>query len=135
VIDTNIAVSALLWGGRPRELLRLAANVAVVQMFSSPALIAELQRVMDYPKLQKKVQATGLTAASLTFHYRSILTVVEPPTVPNIVERDPDDNQVVAAAIAARADAIISGDDDLLALGEAAGVPVLSVAQALALFV
>lgn len=63
------------------------------------------------------------------------MTLVEPLVVEAVVLRDPDDDHVVAAAVAAKADAIVSGDDDLLALGEATGVPVLRVVEALGLFV
>jgi uncharacterized protein len=135
VIDTNIAISALLWGGQPRMLLQLADDPTVLQLFSSPVLLEELQRVLDYPKFRPRIEATGANAISLLFAFRSIVTLVEPAMVPKVVERDPDDNHVVAAALAVQADAIVSGDDDLLALGDAAGLPVLRVAEALALFV
>lgn len=133
VIDTNIAVSALLWGGPPRQLLQTAFDPARLMLFTSPALIDELKRVLHYPKLQVRVSGTGMSAADLTFRFQSLTTLVEPQFVPAIVERDPDDNQVIAAALAAEADAIISGDDDLLALGDIAPIPVLTVGEALTL--
>ncbi len=134
MIDTNVAISALLWGGQPRKLLELADDPTVLQLFSSPVLLGELKRVLGYPKLQRRLQATGSNAASLLFAFRSIITLVEPAMVPKIVERDPDDNHVVAAAVTAQADAIVSGDDDLLALSEVAGVAVLRVSEAITLF-
>lgn len=133
VTDTNIAISALLWGGRPRELLRLALDPAQLILFSSPVLLGELERVLSYAKLQRQVAKTGLSPDALYFHYRSIVTIVEPAEVRQLVARDPDDDHVVAAALTAQADAIVSGDDDLLARGDAAGVPVLRVGEALAL--
>ena len=134
MIDTNIVVSALLWGGKPRELLRLAADPARLQLFTSPVLLRELQRVLAYPKLQPRLAAMDMSAGEMLFHYRAIATVVEPLEVDQLVRRDPDDDHVVAAALAAKADAIVSGDDDLLALGEVAEVPVLKVAEAVKLF-
>jgi putative PIN family toxin of toxin-antitoxin system len=107
VTDTNVAISALLWGGRPRELLRLAFDPAKLQLFSSPLLLDELQRVLAYPKLQPRIAAIGSSHDALSFHYRSIISVVEPTFIPQRVERDPDDNHVIAAAIAAKADAIV----------------------------
>ncbi len=135
VTDTNIAISALLWGGRPRELLRLAFDPTRLILFSSPVLLAELERVLAYPKLQRQIAKTGLSPDALYFHYRSIVTMVEPAKVRQLVARDPDDDHVIAAALTAQADAIVSGDDDLLALGDKAGVPVLRVGEALGLFV
>jgi uncharacterized protein len=111
--DTNIAISALLWGGRPRELIRLAFEPAKLQLFSSPPLLKELERVLAYPKLQPRIAKMGLSHEALFFHYRSVVTVIQPTNVPEIVDRDPDDNHVVAAALAANADAIVSGDEAL----------------------
>lgn len=135
ILDTNIVISALLWGGKPRELLELAEDSYVLQLYSSPALLAELQQVLSYPKFQSRIEATGRNVPGLLFAFRSIVTLFEPTIVPEVVARDPDDNHVIAAALAAKADAIVSGDDDLLSLGDAAGMPVLRVAEALGLFV
>ncbi|MBK6708429.1 MAG: putative toxin-antitoxin system toxin component, PIN family [Sphingomonadales bacterium] len=115
VIDTNIVVSALLWDGKPRALLRLAADPARLQLFTSPMLLGELQRVLAYPKLQP-LAAMAMSAEAMLFHYCSIVTVVEPSEVTKVVHRDPDDDQVAAVALMAKADAIVSGDDDLLSL-------------------
>jgi predicted nucleic acid-binding protein len=57
--------------------------------------------------------------------------VVEPPPLPQPVCRDPDDDAVLALAIAAKADLIVSGDEDLLSMNSFAGIPILSPALAL----
>ena len=56
--------------------------------------------------------------------------MVEPAIVPRVV-RDADDDQVIAAALAAQADLIVSGDDDLLAIGSYQGIRILTAAEAL----
>ncbi len=56
--------------------------------------------------------------------------LVEPPPLPQPVCRDPDDDAILALALAARVELIVSGDDDLLALGNFQGVPIVSPAQA-----
>ena len=48
------------------------------------------------------------------------------------VSRDVDDDAVLACALAARADLIVSGDEDLLVLKEFQGIPIATIAQALA---
>jgi predicted nucleic acid-binding protein len=57
--------------------------------------------------------------------------VIEPPPLPQPVCRDPDDDEVLALALAARADVIVSGDADLLVLQQFEGIPILDPAQAL----
>lgn len=63
---------------------------------------------------------------------RQLAEVIEPPPLPQPVCRDPDDDAVLALAIAAQADVIISGDNDLLVLQQFNGIPILSPAQAAA---
>ena len=62
--------------------------------------------------------------------YRTVVEMVEPAIVPRVV-RDADDDQVIAAALAAQADLIVSGDDDLLAIGSYQGIRILTAAEAL----
>lgn len=63
--------------------------------------------------------------------YLDAVEVVEPREVPRVVPGDPDDDQVIAAAVAAAADRIVAGDADLLAIGSPRGIPILIAAQAL----
>lgn len=60
-----------------------------------------------------------------------LLPLLEPPPLPAPVCRDPDDDEVLALALAAQVDLIVSGDDDLLALQVFEGIPIPSPAQAL----
>ncbi len=59
--------------------------------------------------------------------------VIEPPALPQPVCRDPDDDEVLALAVAAQADLIISGDNDLLVLQQFNGIPILTPAEAAAM--
>lgn len=61
---------------------------------------------------------------------RQLAEAIEPPPLPQPVCRDPDDDQVLALAIAAQADLIISGDNDLLVLQQFNGNPIVNAAQA-----
>jgi len=56
---------------------------------------------------------------------------VTPDTVPRVVPDDVDDDQVIAAAVAAQADLIVSGDRDLLTLGTHQGISIVSAADAI----
>lgn len=57
--------------------------------------------------------------------------MIEPAPLPEPMCRDPDDDHVIACALTARADAIVSGDRDLLDLGQYQGIAILTTAQAL----
>lgn len=131
VVDTNVLVSAFLWQGTPGRLLELTGEQAA-QLFTSRALLAELESVLHRRKLAKPVAATGLSADQMLANYRKLATVVIVRPLAAPVSRDPDDDRVLECALAARADLIVSGDDDLLALQRFEGIPVVNAAQAIA---
>ncbi|HEV6965978.1 putative toxin-antitoxin system toxin component, PIN family [Roseateles sp.] len=131
VVDTNVVVSALLWRGTPGRLIELAVEEQAVQLFTSRALLAELAATLAKKKLTKYVAATGMTADQLLANYRLVATTVAVRNLDVRVSRDVDDDDVLACAMAAHADLIVSGDEDLLVLKAFAGVPIVTVAQAI----
>jgi uncharacterized protein len=88
---------------------------------------------LSKPRLARQVQASGFIVAQHVANYRTITIVVEPATLPAAISRDPDDDPVLACAVAAAADAVVSGDDDLLVLQNYAGISMLRVGEALAM--
>ena len=104
-VDTNVLVSAFLWEGTPGRLIDLASD-KVIEIATSQALLDELAEVLHRRKFTRQVQATGLTPAQ----------IVPARQLAQQVSRDADDDAVLACAIAARADLIVSGDEDLLIL-------------------
>jgi|SRR5580704_14103391 putative PIN family toxin of toxin-antitoxin system len=131
VTDTNTVVSGFLWHGPPFRLME-AARAGVVELFTSPTLLAELQDVLRRPKFSGRLTSGGFTAAGLFNDYVAVSNLVVPTTSPSIVAADPDDDAVLACAVAAKADAIVSGDRHLLALGSYQGIPILTAAAMLA---
>lgn len=129
VTDTNVVVSGLLWLGNPGRLLEAAANGRIT-LYTSPVLVAELRSTLSYNRLAKYVERSGLMLDELLTRYLNVAIVVEPHTVPQIV-RDPDDDHVLACALAAQADLIITGDDDLLTLKTYQDIPIVAAAEAL----
>ncbi|MEK7737774.1 MAG: putative toxin-antitoxin system toxin component, PIN family [Pseudomonadota bacterium] len=133
VIDTNVVVSGLLWLGNPGRLLEAAA-LGQVTLYTSPALLAELATTLATPKLAQPIIRSGLTLDDLLARFVNVAIVVQPATVPRIVPNDPDDDQVLAAALTAKADLIVSGDKDLHGLGgNYNGIPIVTPAQAVQL--
>ncbi|RZL02853.1 MAG: putative toxin-antitoxin system toxin component, PIN family [Rubrivivax sp.] len=110
VLDTNVVVSAFLWQGTPGRLIELAGEKEA-QLFTSRALLDELAATLAKKKLAKYVAATGLTVEQMLANYRRIAKLVTANQLEQQVSRDIDDDAVLACALAARADLIVSGDD------------------------
>ena len=128
VLDTNVVTSALLWGGTPERLIE-AAGEGSLELFASEALIAELAGILGRAKFAAKLRQKNLSAAEIVARYREIAETVEAAPIEEAALRDPDDRAVLACAIAARAEAIVSGDADLHALGSYRNIPILSPAE------
>jgi len=132
VLDTNTVISALLWHGAPHNLVA-AFRTRPIVVFTSPILLAELADIFTRKKLASAVKASGLSPDQLMQRYRRLAMVVHPEPIPPTVVRDPDDDHVLACAITAKADLIVSGDSDLLDLKEYQGIRIVTPAQALQL--
>lgn len=133
VVDTNVVVSAFLWQGTPGRLLEMAGEKQV-RLFTSRVLLDELADVLGRKKLAKSVAATGLTVPQMLAAYRKVVTLVTARRLPQQVSPDADDDAVLAAAQAAKADLIVSGDrKHLLILKRFDGIPIVTAAQALAM--
>jgi putative PIN family toxin of toxin-antitoxin system len=77
------------------------------------------------------LECTSRTPARVLAELHLLTEIVIAPPLPVPVCRDPDDDAVLACAVAAQVDAIISGDSDLLALKQFQGIPILTSAEAL----
>jgi putative PIN family toxin of toxin-antitoxin system len=100
---------------------------------SSPALLAELAEVIARPKFKSALARSDTDPELLLAQVRLLAEVIDPPPLQEPVSRDSDDDIVLALAVAARADLIVTGDQDLLVLGAYAGIPIVSAAKAIAL--
>lgn len=130
VLDTNVVTSALLWGGTPERLIEFAGE-GRLECFTSEALLAELAGILVRAKFAEKLRQKNLLVVEIVARYREIAETVEAAPIEEAALRDPDDAAVLACALAARAEVIVTGDDDLRALGSYRGIPVLSPADCL----
>lgn len=130
VVDTNTAISGLLLQGQPRQIIDLV-RARTHTLCVSVALLAELAEVIGRPKFAQRVQAAGLSAAALVQDYTRLAEIVEPAPLSAPVSRDPDDDVVLATALAAGATLIVSGDQDLLVLGSFSDIRILAASAAL----
>ena len=111
VLDTNLLVSYLLTHRPPIAALidnHLAQDHFL--LLTAPELLAELDRVLAYPKLQRYY--TDEVRTRFVALVMALSEVVDlPETIPRIC-RDPDDDRVIACAVVGKADVIVSGDGD-----------------------
>lgn len=117
VLDTNTLVSGVISAGGPPRRLLDGAITQTFEMCSSTVLLAELLDVLTREKFSARLAQAGLTPMNIVSELRRIAHVVTPDDVPRVVANDPDDDHVIACAVAAQADIIVSGDKHLHSLG------------------
>ena len=132
VVDTNLVVSAFLWGGSPETLIS-ALLTRGIPMLTTSAMIDELDATLRKPKFDSRFRAKGITPEELMEGYRQMTQVVSPAKIPGESVRDPKDRIILAAAVGGSATHLISGDKDLTTLQQYHEVTILTVAQFLAM--
>jgi uncharacterized protein len=123
VVDANVFVAALLAprGTCAQALLRWTDGD--YELIVSPLLLAEIERVLRRPKFAGSISPAEIDG--LLDALREDATLHNDPSTEARLTRDPDDDYLVALAVASHADCIVSGDADLLAL-ETPDVPVIT---------
>lgn len=125
VIDTNLFISYLISKGPTLSRLIEHWKVGSFLLVTSPSLMAELHEVMNRPRLRRYIKDDPgilyeiVTRDGLMVEGRAQVTA----------GRDPKDRIFLACALEGRADVIVSGDSDLLILGEFQGIPIMRVAD------
>ncbi len=131
VVDTNIIISGSFWKGPPHTVVQTIWSGDVIPLATS-AMITELRTTLAREKFAAYAVKANQSIDELIDTYAAIALVVEPISVPPNVVRDPKDQMLLACAVGGRADAVVSGDKDLLVLGSYEGIPIWSVTEFLA---
>lgn len=130
VLDTNVVVAGLLWNGPPRQLIEWAIEGEAVELFTSPVLLDELTHTLGYSKFAARIESFGTRIAALVTQYTALVSLVMPANVPRVVADDADDDHVIAAAAAARAEWIVTGDrKHLLPIGTHQGIAIVTARE------
>jgi putative PIN family toxin of toxin-antitoxin system len=128
VCDTNVLVSGILFGGNPREVLRLCSTLRVVN-FISPDIMQEVEDVLRRPKFgllpEQVYRIMGI--------FMETFAMVTPTITVDDITVDCDDNRILEAAHAAEAQVVVSGDKHLLELVSWRGISILTPADFLIL--
>jgi len=123
VIDTNLLISYLLTKGETISKLLDHWRERDFILLTSPEILAELEKALDYPHLKTKI--TKEEREALLVELRSGVEQVSGQLVLPPVTRDPKDDKFIACAVEGNANYIVSGDDDLLDLEEYHGIEII----------
>ena len=133
VLDTSVLVSALLWRGTPHRLLQRLEQRGVALVIT-PRMIQELREVLPRPKFVGRLHALNVSVDMLLDSVLEHVELFPDRTIAPVIREDPTDDRVLAAAQAANASLIVSGDLHLLRLRTFAGIPIVTPRQALTRF-
>jgi uncharacterized protein len=128
VLDTNIIVSGLLWGGLPGQVFQVARDELFVTILTEP-LHSETMRVLARNKFAEQIAVRQIRIDVLGEQYRAASELVEAANVPHGIVRDPKDAMVLSCAVGGKADYIVSDDKDLLTLVSYQGIHIVSAEQ------
>jgi putative PIN family toxin of toxin-antitoxin system len=130
VVDTNVVVSGILnRAGVPAAVLRAAG--LRYELAWTPAIAVECRRILDLPRILKRLHGRETQARQVLARLATVATMVPADLLGDVrvVESDPDDDVLFATALASGARTILSGDAAVLAVGNFAGVMVVSAVE------
>jgi uncharacterized protein len=123
VLDTNVIVSAAVWGGNPSKIIKRVAD-GLDKLFITEDIVDELEDVLRRPMFGLSSEEAELRIAEIEELGKKV--AVSPERRITGVCRDSDDDIYLECALAANADYIITGDRDLLDLKEYGGVKIVN---------
>lgn len=128
VFDTNVIVSFFLSpSGTPAQLLDLwEHHTELFEVVVSETILIEYARALSYPHVTAHHKKSPEQIDAFINLFRKLATIVEPTETVTVIKDDPDDNKFLSCALSGHAEYIISGDRDLLRIGEYKGIHILT---------
>ncbi len=127
VVDTNVYVSAAFTpDGKPGQVIR-TARTGLFDLVISESIMDEINRVLRYPKIQKRLGWSPETIAAYLNELKKFARVTPGLLTLNVVA-DQSDNRYLECAVEGNAGYIVTGDSDLLDLGEYQGIKIVKPA-------
>jgi putative PIN family toxin of toxin-antitoxin system len=120
VLDTNVLISAVVFGGKPRQILELVIE-GKLKLFLSDPILEEFKEVIGRSKFNYPSSMVHFIINELL----AIANLVDPREKLELIEKDPQDNRIMECAIETNADFIISGDKHLLEFNPYKGIKIL----------
>lgn len=119
VLDTNIYISAIFFGGKPKEIINLGRE-RKIKIISSEYILWEIKEV-----LSRKFDVPQSQLNSIERDILSITTLISVTSTLDILSKDPSDNAILACAVDSRAIALITGDKYLLSIEQHEKIPII----------
>jgi len=130
VVDTNVALSGLLWHGPPNQILEWARE-GNLEILACEETTAELSRVLRYERFTQRLSMLEVSPAEILAYFMNlVLFVPTPEFIPEQIIEDPFDNLFLALASENKAHLIISGDSHLLELKEYNHIQIVTPSEA-----
>jgi putative PIN family toxin of toxin-antitoxin system len=120
VIDTNVYISAIFWGGNPRKVIDLGRD-GKVEFYTSEDIVKEIMTV-----LLKKFKLNFNDVERILLDFLSFTLLVKPTQSIRVISEDPEDDKFIECAISCNADYIVSGDRHLINLKEYEGIKIVN---------
>ena len=121
VLDTNIFISGIFWGGYPHNILSLWAKNKIDILITKKIL-------NEYLRVLHKIDKAGNTAKKWGAFVIEHSTIIDDKEIVSLC-RDPDDNKFLNCAIAGKANYIVSGDKDLLSLKKIGSIRIVNTSK------
>jgi len=129
IIDTNVALSGLLWGGPPNQILKWGRD-RVIRILVCEKTVDELKRVFQYGKFANRLSVLQSSPQqAMAYFLNLVFFVPDPESIPNIIKRDPTDNLFLAIAEQNGAAMIVSGDRHLLDLESFGNIQIVTPSE------
>ncbi len=122
VVDTNVYISAIFWGGKPRHVINHGRD-GKIQIFTSEDIE---QEILD--KLMTKFGMNSDDAGRVMADFSTFTKLIRVSRRIHVVKDDPDDDKFIECAVECNAEFIISGDKHLLNMRKYEGIDIMNAA-------
>jgi uncharacterized protein len=129
IIDTNVVLSGLLWGGPPNQILKWGRD-RVIRILACEKTVDELKRVLQYDKFSNRLSVLQISPQQAMAYFLNLVSFMpDPESIPNIIKVDPSDNLFLALAAQNGAALIVSGDKHLVDLESFSNIQIVTPSE------
>lgn len=128
VLDTNVWISAMIWGGPPAKIIKAAEN-GQIRIFVTEEIIEEISQTLQYQRLREVYESANVNRQQLMETVLRAGKLVQVKSSVSVVDEDPSDNKFLECVLASEADYVVSGDRHLVKLKKYGKTRVVTVGE------